>query len=328
VPCDNQGVRRFNRLAVFAGLLFLSACSRANRGVQAHLDDQYPEKLSEWNLFIGAQRELKPNAGVLPYEVKTALFSNGAAKFRTVWLPSGATAAYSADGVFRLPVGSVLSKTFSYDDRRIETRIYIHRKNGWQGVVYVWNRQQTDAILDVTPAPVKVEWKGQAINYEIPNVNQCKVCHEGANDNGPLGITAKQLNRDGQLEQWFRAGYLTGVPTTTPPPASDTESRARDYLDVNCGTCHAVGGRGMKSGVYLTAAETDRSRLGVCLPPANPPGAFNIVPGKPEKSTLIQRMTSLDPKIMMPDLGHSVIDRAGVELIEQWIREMKGNCPT
>ena len=310
-------------LLTLPGLLILLAC---DRGVRPHLDDHYPERLSEYRLFTGTLRDLKPSAGVLQYDVNTPLFSDGAAKHRTVWMPSGVSGTYKKDGVFDLPVGTILSKTFSFDDRRIETRLYIHKKNGWAGVTYVWNRAQTDAVLDVTPAPVMVESGARRFEYEIPNVNQCKLCHEGPNDNGPLGITAKQLNRGGQLAQWTQAGYLKDVEASPPSPRLDLDSRARDYLDVNCGTCHVVGGRGMKSGIFLTAAESARDRLGVCRPASNANGAFNIVPGQPERSMLLHRMTSLDRKIMMPDVAHSIVDDEGVQLIRAWISSMPGDC--
>ena len=310
-------------LLTLSALLFVCAC---NRGVQPHLDGQYPERLSEYRLFTGTLRDLKPAPRVLRYDVNTPLFSDGAAKHRTVWMPAGVSGTYQKVGVIDLPAGTILTKTFTFGERRIETRLYIHKTNGWQGVTYVWNREQTDAVLDVTPAPVVIEANGRRIQYEIPNVNQCKLCHEGPNDNGPLGITARQLNRNGQLAQWQQAGYLKGVEASPPSPRPDLDYRARGYLDVNCGTCHAVGGRGMKSGVFLTAAESDPARLGVCRPASNTNGAFNIVPGSPEDSMLLHRMTSLDRKIMMPDVAHSVVDAAGVELIREWIASMSGNC--
>jgi uncharacterized repeat protein (TIGR03806 family) len=280
---------------VLAGMI---GCSRTPRGVQAHLDDHYPDKLSEWQIFTGSQRELKPNTGVLVYTVNTALFSNHAAKLRTVWMPKGSSATYKPEGVFDLPVGSVLTKTFSFANRHIETRLYVHKKNGWQGITYVWNHDQSDAVLDVTPAPVAVNWNGQVFDYDIPNVNQCKVCHEGPADNGPLGITARQLNRDNQLALWTQAGYLKGAPAALAEPPSDLNSRARAYLDVNCASCHIVGGRAMKSGVFLAYSE-----------PA---------PKSPAK--LLETMLSTDPKKMMPTIGRTLIDDEGVALIRDWVQ--------
>jgi hypothetical protein len=55
---------------------------------------------------------------------------------------------------------------------------------------------------------------------------------------------------------------------------------------------------------------------------------FDIVDGKPEESILLHRMDSVVPKIMMPELGRTVIHREGVELIREWIRSMRGECKT
>jgi hypothetical protein len=48
----------------------------------------------------------------------------------------------------------------------------------------------------------------------------------------------------------------------------------------------------------------------------------DIVPGKPEESIVIFRMNSLDPEIKMPELPNRVIDKAGVQLISDWIAAM------
>ncbi len=48
-----------------------------------------------------------------------------------------------------------------------------------------------------------------------------------------------------------------------------------------------------------------------------------IVPGHPEKSIMVYRMESSDPGIMMPELGRKLIHKEGVELVKQWIKEMR-----
>lgn len=320
---------------VIVALLSLAGCSNST-GVHVDLSTAFPEKLSAWRLFQGDQKELRPNEGVIPYDVNTPLFSNYAAKFRTVWMPKGVSGKYTSAGVLDLPVGTVLSKTFSFGDRHLETRLYIHKPGGWEGVTYVWNREQTEAILDVTPQPVSISWNGMDVDYDIPNVNQCKTCHEGANGNAPLGITARNLNRDyayasgaeNQLVHWAGAGYLRGLPPASelPTPGTSLDARAREYLDVNCGSCHVAGGRGAKSGVFLTAAESDLQKLGVCKPATAASASFDIQPGQPDRSMLLHRMKSLDRKIMMPDIGHSIVHREGVELIRDWITAMPGTC--
>jgi hypothetical protein len=72
-------------------------------------------------------------------------------------------------------------------------------------------------------------------------------------------------------------------------------------------------------------------RLGVCKVPVSAGhGAgdllFDIVDGKPDESILIRRMDSDLPKVMMPELGRTLIHREGVELIREWIRSLQGKC--
>ena len=57
--------------------------------------------------------------------------------------------------------------------------------------------------------------KKRSIDYAMPNVNQCTVCHDGGSAGAvPLGPNARNLNRGDQLARWVQAGYLKGLPAT------------------------------------------------------------------------------------------------------------------
>ena len=101
------------RAAALSALLLLGGCGRAPEPVAFHAQG-LPETLSAWHLFDLRDGELAPNAGVLPYELNTPLFTDYAHKLRTVWMPAGAAAGYRADEAFDFPVGTILSKTFYY----------------------------------------------------------------------------------------------------------------------------------------------------------------------------------------------------------------------
>jgi len=264
---------------------------------------------------------------------------------------------YKASQVFEFPVGTIFSKTFFYKDpdgreRLIETRLLVRMSNGWVGLPYVWNDEQTEAMLDVTPEPIPIRWTDSAgkafrFDYVVPNVNQCKVCHDSADGAAPLGPTAGNLNRthaypegaENQLVHWSKAGYLAGAPSPDSasrlavwddPRTGTVDQRARAYLDVNCAGCHSEHGRGAKSGVFLNAGETNPTRLGVCKAPVEPARAvearLDIVPGRPDDSALLRRMESVDPESRMPDLGRSLAHAEAVALIRQWITAMRGDC--
>src|ERR1039458_7209556 len=195
---------RSSASAALAAALLLTACG--SRGVRAHFAEPFPTKLAAWRLFIGDPAALKPNAGVVPYDLNTPLFY--------------------------VPVGTIFSKTFAFPDadqggrqRIIETRLLVNGRSGWVTLPYVWNREQTEATLDVAADPATVHWVHPSgtrytIDYVIPNTNQCKGCHDRSKTVTPIGPKARNLNKDfnypegrfNQLAYWTKIGYLKGAP--------------------------------------------------------------------------------------------------------------------
>jgi len=318
-------------------------------------------KLSEYAFFEGELSDLKPSTQVFAYEVNAPLFSDYAEKARFIYLPEGQSMDYEERHAFRFPVGAVIIKNFFYwkdartpgQGRRIlETRLLIKEEKGWKALEYIWNAEQTEAFLEVAGASLPVSWmdhngKKQAIEYLAPNLNQCKGCHSFDGQFVPIGISARQLNREengeNQLLVWQNSGLLSlpdDFDPSTAPRLSDyrihrspnqdpgTSSAARAYPDGNCAHCHNPHGPASSSGMFLEYDQMDPERLGVDKPPvAAGRGSgnrrFGIVPGKPNESILIFRMESDDPGIRMPELGRQLQHREGLELIRQWIREMK-----
>ena len=81
----------------------------------------------------------------------------------------------------------------------------------------------------------------------------------------------------------------------------------------------------------MRSANADRRRLGECKPPVaagrgTGDRLFDIVPGKPDESILLYRMTSSEPGVMMPEMGRNTTHEEGVELIRAWIASMQGTC--
>ncbi|QDS88600.1 hypothetical protein EC9_27910 [Rosistilla ulvae] len=319
---------------------------------------KYLPRLSQYALFDGALANLEPAAGVLPYDVNTPLFSDYAAKHRVVRLPDGVTVAYQPTDVFDFPVGTVLAKTFYYPHdmtqpgqgrRLIETRIMLHQPTGWIGLPYLWNDEQTDAMLSLTGGAVEVKWKhrdgrDRRNTHLVPNFNDCKRCHENQKFE-PIGPTAGNLNRDfdytdgreNQLRRWAEIGLLTGLPDSTQVPrfavwndeaTGDLNARARAWLDVNCAHCHSPIGPARNSGLHLHVGVAEPYRLGVYKTPvAAGRGTggrlYDIVPGHPDASILMHRLETDHVGEMMPEIGRSLVDEEGVELIRQWIEAME-----
>jgi len=343
-------MQRANAIRACVAFLLLTGCTRS---VHSYRHDPYPSKLSAWHLFTGRPADLHPNQGVVPYDLNTPLFSDYAAKSRFVWMPSGTSATYHPTEAFDFPAGTIFSKTFAYNGRLIETRLLVRGDKGWTPLPYVWNDAQTEATLQIAADPTTVHWTHPSgdqynIDYVIPNVNQCKECHEKSKTTVPIGPKARNLNKDyeyasgreNQLVYWTRIGYLKGAPSPEQAPRAtvwddpstgSVEQRARTYMDVNCGNCHNPQGTANTSGLYLTTAEIDPMRLGICKVPVSAGQGsgdllFDVVNGKPDESILLRRMDSVTPKVMMPELGRTLIHREGVALIREWIREMHGQC--
>jgi uncharacterized repeat protein (TIGR03806 family) len=180
---SNQAAKVWSLCAAL-GALALIGCAPEPRPVHFFADGR-PSKLSDWQVLYLDGGNLALNDGVVPYDLNTPLFSDYAHKLRTIWMPRGRSAKYSADGGFEFPVGTIITKTFYYPrplaatrdqkavartydqsadfggdrhrDRErglklanvhlIETRILVRRAAGWEALPYVWNSAQTEAVL-------------------------------------------------------------------------------------------------------------------------------------------------------------------------------------
>ena len=319
----------------------------------------FKEKLSEYAFFEGKINEQKPAKNTLPYALNAPLFSDDALKLRFVQIPENQSVVYNSDSVFQFPIGTALIKTFYYPlefknekkgKRLVETRVLLHEKNGWVSLPYIWNAEQTDAFLEVAGGTTNVSFKDeknvkQTFEYTIPNMNQCKGCHERNGVMTPIGPSARQLNGDfnyaegteNQLIRWKNSNILKGVsddlkdvPRTVnyDNTHENIETRARAYLDINCAHCHNKTGPAQTSGLFLDWQSTDSTALGFYKTPvAAGRGSgnlkYSIVPRKPNESILLYRMESLDPGVMMPELGRKRRHTEGVKLIREWIAMMK-----
>ncbi|HHZ08373.1 MAG TPA: hypothetical protein GX405_06290 [Rhizobiales bacterium] len=349
--------------SVAAGLAAAVATTLCGTGaagavsLDAILSDTPPAELSAYGFFadMAAQR---PADGVVPFKLNTPLYSDGAVKMRFVFVPQGRQASYDADEVFDFPVGTALVKTFAFsadyrapdrDLRIVETRLLLHREDGWHALAYVWNDEQTEATLKIAGARIDIstiDAKGVPFSfaYAVPNKNQCKGCHDLGGAISPIGPKARNINgsfpyADGpanQLDRWTALGILAGAPASAAAPAvpdfldaaAPVDARARAWLDVNCAHCHRAEGPASNSGLFLTWGETEPVRYGVNKRPvAAGRGSggrlFDIAPGDPDGSILLYRVDSVEPGIMMPELGRHLHDPAAVALLREWIAAMK-----
>ncbi len=234
----------------------------------------------------------------------------------------------------------------------IETRLLVRREAGWEPLSYVWNADETDAKLTRIGAILKLTLKDidteTDFNYVVPNINQCAGCHAPNNTTreiSPIGPKPRHLNDDyvyaggamNQIDKLIQIGFLGETPKIRPRNAiwtdvSETvEARARAYLDANCTHCHNPVGPADTSGLHLNPENKSLPHLGICKNAVAAGGGtggrkYDIMPGEPENSIMIYRMASRDPGKMMPELGRSLTDKEGVQLLEAWIAAMEPVC--
>ncbi len=334
--------------AVCGTLLMISAAPPPTVNDAAILGEAMPGKLSEFRLLSGDWGQT-PNTRVTRYTLNTPLFSDYAEKFRYFYVPKGKKIAWRDDGVLEFPVGSVLVKSFGYpaDFRKpdqqvriLETRLLVRRTAGWVAFPYVWDADGKDAHLKRAGTRLPTAWihsdgSARSISYAVPNVNQCKGCHDRAGSITLIGPKARNLNDGVQLQSFVKQGLLDRAPVTAPrlpiwsdPKTGTVAQRARAYLDVNCGHCHNREGPANTSGLWLNWEQPTGPNLGIGKRPTaagRGSGAFEftIAPGHPEQSILPFRMKSLDPGIAMPELGRATVHEEGVALVGAWIAGMR-----
>jgi uncharacterized repeat protein (TIGR03806 family) len=310
-----------------------------------HTNPDFPRTLTETGLFASV-KEHTPAAGLISYDVNVPLWSDGAAKDRFLVLPAKGKVVFKEQGQWEFPVGTVLVKTFLLhtdlenpkEVRRLETRLLVHNPRGWEGYTYLWNEEQDEANLladwpytrtyEVKSAngPVKREWY-------FPSSSDCQACHTQAGG-FVMGLNTRQLNReheygrvkDNQVRAFERLGIFTGP---LPKPVADLEAfpdwqaktapvatLARAYLDANCAMCHTPGGRGHAGGAGMDL------RFHLSLAEAFPGKTNWLVPGNPERSILVKRITTRHENAQMPPLATNRVDEEAVNVIRRWVKQL------
>jgi uncharacterized repeat protein (TIGR03806 family) len=330
-------------LVPLLALLFAVAATSASRqevSGAAVLSSQNPSALSAFGFFQGDVS--RPAPELIPYQLRTPLFSDYADKQRFIFIPAGGKINSDSEGKLSFPIGTALIKSFGYPDpdgkfKALETRVLLHSTEGWVALPYVWRADGSDADLRVGGTRIPVEFahggsKGK-ISYAVPNKNQCKQCHSTGDKIMPIGPEWQNMefgrkgDRDRVLKELPQLAQLPAMAKWDLPNSGTLDERARSYLNVNCGHCHAPKGSASNSGLFLDGSAKDAAAYGIGKRPVAAGRAsgdldFIIEAGLPDRSILISRMKSTDPGIAMPELGRAMVHEEGVKLLEDWIAAM------
>jgi uncharacterized repeat protein (TIGR03806 family) len=287
-------------------------------------------RLSDYQIFDGDPAALTPSAFFHLLELPTELFTDYAEKQRLIKVPAGSTLTAMDEGLPEFPEGTMLVKTFYYNkDKRapekgkriVETRLEIKSNGKWNVGTYVWNDEQTDAILITTGLNKTINWidamgKPNVISYRIPSTRECATCHQSSGKIIPIGPKLRNLNIEvtrnstavNQLGHLHNSGVLDAASSANIPALPDWKNgalslseRARAYLDVNCAHCH--NSHGVASDTRLNFSyETSF-------------GDTNI---NDRKKAILDRLRRGE----MPRLGTSILHKEGLDLIESYIKSL------
>ena len=332
------------------------AGGRVKKLVRDASRDALPRRLRETFLFDDVPG-LVPAANLVPYEVTSPLWSDGAVKKRWIRVPEGQKVTPKADGSLKYPVGTVFVKQFDLPEnitiagrtRHLETRVMVVGSDTTYGYTFRWNAAGTDAtrVSEGADETLTDTATGKTQSWHYPSFGQCWGCHRnGWNDLANtertdayriLGFTTPQLG--GQRASLVEKGVLDpaiAAPAVAMPSPADTnktiEERAFAYLDANCAPCHHENA-GYTGGGQTWIASYGAGTIGARLldRTANNypmtirlgiPGGQLVAPRDPAKSVLLARIKSNDPDLRMPPLARNVVDEAGAAVIEAWINSL------
>jgi len=314
-----------------------------------------PQTIAASGLFKD-MATLTPADGLIPYSVNAPLWSDNALKTRLLALPDTTKIGFSADSSWHFPPNAVLVKNFYLEGelgnpatkKIIETRFLVRHalREQWDGYSYLWNEEQTDAVLlegsYTRQFTIQSGDSSYIQNYYYPSRSDCKACHTPA-AGFVLGVRTAQLNGehlyvsgpdsvwDNQLRSYNHIRLFSAdigedyrsFPQLANPfdEATPVQHRARSYLDANCSFCHRPGSSGrtnmdLRYEIALEAAHlidvpAELDDLGIS-------GAARIKSGAPDSSVVLLRMLDLGA-FRMPPLATSLVDIAGTAVIRDWI---------
>ncbi len=311
-----------------------------------------PPVLSATGLFSDL-KDLKPAPGLEPYQINHPFWSDLAYKRR--WfglLPGTGPFGFTANDPWSIQPGTLWVKHFELETdagprspvRRVETRVLFRNDQGVWGASYRWRADGLEA--DLVPAEgldEEIPVSGPAgtglvrtQTWRYPARDECLACHNAAAGYA-LGFNTAQLNLrvggQSQLTRLASLGYLSEpLPSADhlprlaalDDPTAGIGYRVRSYLAANCAYCHLPGGP--TRATWDARLTTPLAEAGIVDVPAlnNLGDVYAITPtrivftGKPEQSSIFQRVADLAP-YHMPPLGTSVVNTNAVELLRSWI---------
>lgn len=327
--------------------------SRANEAKQT-----FPTKLSQTGLFRDTAKQI-PAKGVEEYRINAHRWADNTRSRQWIALPDATQlkrfsktdwTTGQSEGRFEFPVNSVAAKTVSYltdsqdpkTETYLETQILHKEGDEWKAYNYIWNDEQTDALLQ---DDVAIERKliikdlnaknGERLQtWRHASRSECLLCHVWSAGT-VQGFWPPQLNLNhgefNQLDQLTDLGlFAEPIPKTEfivdpHDEKASLEQRARSYLSMNCSTCHRKLGGGTATFTFDITVPADESNYINAQPSQGSFGlndARVVASGNPEKSVLFYRFLK-SGRGHMPQFGSHLVDHSGIAVLHDWIATMQ-----
>jgi hypothetical protein len=282
-----------------------------------------------------ASRE--PAGSLIPFEVRTPLWSDGAKKHRFIVLPGQEKIGFTETGAWEFPVGTIFMKEFlldddvdsSTDDPIMETRFLIKRSDtSWEGYSYMWDRERKDAFLlegaeigNYAMQPGSHDASGASVHrHTFPDRDYAGFVENQLDAMAYIGVFEKKLPK-----------AADDLPRFAQPDDEDADlqDRARSWLYANCSHCHRPGG---PTPVTLDFRyETPLAEVNACgVTPQIALGALPnskiIDPGHSDNSEMFYRLSHREA-VQMPPIATMIVDPTGVDAVQKWIDTTLTACP-
>lgn len=309
-----------------------------------------PRLLSQTGVFADL-KALTPARGIMPYEVNSPHFTDGAVKRHWLAVPDGGTVGFAPKGEWAFPNGTVfiqqlelaVDETNPATRKRLETRFLIRDSTGGAyGVTYRWRADGSEAELLTAAAAEEISIKTAAgtrkQTWGYPSRADCTTCHNG-NAGYVLGVNTRQLNRGEQLGALNRAKlFRRALPETEAghydrlvaldDAKAPVEQRMRSYLDTNCAPCHRAGG---VMAYFDARYDVPLARQGLVNGAlANSLGMPNgkvIAPRDIAHSVMHLRLGS-NESAKMPTIGRNTVDEQATAALREWISSLPADAGT
>jgi hypothetical protein len=293
-----------------------------------------------------------------PFTPQYVLWSDGGTKRRWISLPAGSRIDTTDMDRWVFPVGTKIWKEFTYQGRRVETRLTEKiaaepQLASWRFKTFAWRPDESDATLVSEAGFPNAAPTAFNTLHDIPSVANCRSCHERGGD-AVLAVDALQLSADrdpmvppeGQLRpgdltlaDFAAQGLLTRNPDSQPRIVSRTPAGrwAMGYMHGNCGNCHNPRGSQAGLGLFLRheiaatredlepAFATTVNQLNISFVVSGTRlgvDSYRIRGGSPEVSAAWVRMHARGDAKAMPPIASKVEDADATAILSDWIRRL------